>query len=68
MTNKQRQLLLAARDRAAHAREMWEQEQAWQPLLRQELLTESRTPHRYMARRSNYSVGHAPEPRTIVRH
>lgn len=56
MTNRPRQILMAARERLIQARERWPQEHAWEPMLRESLLRQARTERRNEAHRSNRSI------------
>ena len=56
MTNRQRQILAVARDRAAHIREFWEPERVSQPRLTQGLLARAWAAHRSLALGPNDST------------
>lgn len=66
MTDRQRQILIAARERAARARDRWEPEPAWQPMLELVVPAGERTAHRYKARGANTSM-FVSEPETRYR-
>ena len=51
MTNKARQILIAAREREAHAREQGLSEEAWPTLLEPVLLTRGKTPRKNALKR-----------------
>jgi hypothetical protein len=55
MTNRQRQILMAARDRAARVREMWEPDHVWQPMIEEGMLAREPTMRR-STRGSNHSM------------